>query len=171
MGPRRVYTAGCVCMGVCRCVSVSPGDGRHRLCSPAPGSLVPSRAEEAGVEGTWSGGGGQAGARGLSPPPGRDGTHADRQHRAHFKHGIAVGAHTDVGIVCAWDVKAQLHGHVLDEGFHPGRASPDAHKLRRTEPSSEQGPPNHRHLQIPEPARNARPFPSLPSDLLCLGSQ
>lgn len=58
------------------------------------------------------------------------GTHADRQHGAHFEHDVAVSPHAHVGIFCAWVVKAQLFGHVLDEGFHPGGTSPDAHELR-----------------------------------------
>ena len=58
------------------------------------------------------------------------GTHADRQHGAHFEHDVAVGPHADVGIFCTWVVKAQLLGHVFGERFHPGGASPDTHELQ-----------------------------------------
>ena len=109
-------------------------------------------------------------------PTTRAGTHADQQHRAHFKHGVAVGALTDVGIVCTWVVKAQLHGHVLAEGFHPGRASPNTHKLQtenRTPISTgtashlySRGPqsaPRQRRQHLLELARNAGPFPGPPA--------
>lgn len=58
------------------------------------------------------------------------GTHAHRQHGAHFEHGIAVGPRADVGILGTWVVKAQLLGHVLGEGLHPSRAAPDTHELQ-----------------------------------------
>lgn len=108
-------------------------------------------------------------------PTTRAGTHADRQHRAHFKHGVAVGALTDVGILCTWVVKAQLHGHVLDEGFHPGRASPNTHKLQtenrapistgttpRLYSGGPQSAPRQRRPHLLELARNAGPFPAPP---------
>lgn len=53
----------------------------------------------------------------------------DRQHRSYFIHGIAVSSRTDVGIVSTWAVKAQLCTNAPDEGFHPGGASANTHKL------------------------------------------
>lgn len=61
---------------------------------------------------------------------GKVSTHAHRQHRSDFIHGVAVSACTDVGILFPWMVKAQLSSHIPDEGAHPGRASTNTHELK-----------------------------------------
>lgn len=61
---------------------------------------------------------------------GKVSTHAHRQHRSDFIHGVAVSACTDVGILFPWVVKAQLSSHIPDEGAHPGRASTNTHELK-----------------------------------------
>lgn len=128
LGPRRVHTAGWACTCVSTCVLACP-EGRPQL--QAPLTPVPPAGLCAGQAGSLQSWGPR--------PPTRAGTHADRQHWAHFKHGVAVSALTDVGIVSTRVGKAQLHGHVLDEGFHPGRASSNTHKLQteKRTPSAE----------------------------------
>lgn len=74
----------------------------------------------------------------------RAGTHTDRQHRSHFEHGVTVRPLTNVGIVCARPVQAQLLGHVSDEVLHPGRAPPNTHKLQ-----TEQHHCQHRPSTLP----------------------
>lgn len=63
-------------------------------------------------------------------------THAHRQHRSDFIHGVAVSACTDVGVLFPWMVKAQLSSHIPDEGAHPGRASANTHKLKAEDTAS-----------------------------------
>lgn len=91
------------------------------------------------------------------PPPrwSRAGTHTDGQHGPHFEHGIAVGPRADVGVVLARAAQAQLHGHVLDEGFHPRGAAPNTHELWTEDGAHQRRGPGSTHAPL-EPAGNAR---------------
>ena len=57
-------------------------------------------------------------------------TYADREHRAHFVHGVAVCPSTDVWVLRFGVFHTELSGDVLGECLHPPGTAPDTHKLK-----------------------------------------